>query len=209
MRLFVGIALADAVARELAAVVARLRDEGRGQGRRDVGMRWRDAGSWHITLQFLGNTTPEQLECLKARLAEVRSEAVPVQVGELGSFDRARILFADVTVTPGLADLQQRVVAATSRCGFVAEDRPFHPHITLARRTGNKGPREQGKKETREPGSERASGQKRAFRELLAGTWRQRAFTRFMAEEFLLYESHLGPGGSRYEVRARFVLNRT
>ena len=31
------------------------------------------ARSWHITLQFLGNATSEQFECLMARLGEVRS----------------------------------------------------------------------------------------------------------------------------------------
>ncbi len=53
MRLFVGIALADAVVRELESVVARLRSS-------DSGLRWTEPDSWHITLQFLGNTTPEQ-----------------------------------------------------------------------------------------------------------------------------------------------------
>ena len=71
-----------------------------------------------------------------ARLGEVHAAPVAVQLGELGFFDRAGVFFADVVVAPGLIVLEQRVIAATSLCGFVAETRPFHPHITLARAKG-------------------------------------------------------------------------
>jgi 2'-5' RNA ligase len=179
MRLFVGIPLADAVVRELAAVVARLRSH-------ESGMRWTAPESWHITLQFLGNATAEQLECLMARLGDVHSAAVPVRLGELGCFDRAGVFFADVTVTPELAALEQHVVAATSRCGFVAEMRPFHPHITLARAKGQ--------------------GRGTGLHEVQSKVRGQPTFTRFIARELVLYESHLGSGGARYEVKMRVPL---
>ncbi len=192
MRLFVGIALSDAVVHELKSVVARLRSNGGPAERQtrespSAGLRWTAPQSWHITLQFLGNATPEQLTCLRSQLGEVRSTPVPVELGALGCFDRAGVFFADVTVTPGLAALAERVVAATSRCGFVAEMRPFHPHITLARAKG------QG------PGA--------GLRTLAAGVRNQPPFSRFTAQEFLLYESHLSAEGARYEVRGRFPLN--
>ncbi len=184
MRLFVGIPLADAVVRELAAVVGRLRNsESAGRG---GGLRWTAPESWHITLQFLGNTTEEQFECLKARLGEVRAGAVSVQLGELGCFDRAGVFFADVVVTPELAALQQHVAATTCRCGFVAETRPFHPHITLARAKGQ--------------------GRGMELQELKRNMHSQPVFTRFMAKEFVLYESHLGAGGARYEAHMRVSL---
>jgi 2'-5' RNA ligase len=181
MRLFVGIPLADVVVRELAGVVTRLRPGA-------DNLRWATPESWHITLQFLGAATPEQYECLAVRLGEVRAAPVAVQLGELGFFDRAQVFFADVVVAPGLIALEQRVVAATSKCGFVAETRPFHPHITLAR----------------------AKGQRRGteLRELKGKIRSQPSFSRFTAHEFLLYESHLGPRGAQYEVKARFGLTR-
>jgi RNA 2',3'-cyclic 3'-phosphodiesterase len=179
MRLFIGIPLANAVVRELAAATARLRSNA-------DHLRWTAPESWHITLQFLGSTTPEQYECLTARLAGVRSEPVSVQLGELGCFDRAGVFFAGVEVAPELIELEQRVVAATNRCGFVAETRPFHPHITLARAKGH--------------------GRGRDLRELRGRIRSQPQFTGFTAHEFLLYESHLGSPEARYEVRARFAL---
>jgi 2'-5' RNA ligase len=186
MRLFVGIPLADAVARELGNVIARLREgESTRPGSR---LRWTTPQSWHITLQFLGDATAEQLECLKARLGEVRATAFPVELGELGCFDRAGVFFADVIVTPELAALERSVVAATCRCGFAAETRPFHPHITLARAKGQ--------------------GRGAELRALESKIHSQPAFTRFTAAEFVLYESHLGDGGARYEVRMGVELAR-
>ena len=184
MRLFVGIPLADGAARELAAVAARLRiDANAMQG---GGLRWTAPDSWHITLQFLGNATGEQFECLEARLGEVRAATAEVQLGEVGCFDRAGVLFVDVAVTTGLAALEKSVVTATSQCGFAAEPRPFHPHITLARAKGD--------------------GRRAGLRELLNRAHKVSGFQPFTAHEFLLYESHLDREGARYEVRARFQL---
>lgn len=179
MRLFVGIPLATRVRAELTAVVERLRHG-------SDNLRWSAPDSWHITLQFLGNADAGQLDCLKARLDQVRSAPVPVRLGALGAFERAGIVFVDVEVAQALATLQRQVVAATAKCGFVAEERPFHPHITLAR-----------------------ARDRRKFGGLaLPPTGQQKPphFTPFAAREFLLYESFTGPSGSRYEVRARFAL---
>jgi RNA 2',3'-cyclic 3'-phosphodiesterase len=189
MRLFIGIPLPDAVVRELSAVVGLLRKEGAVRAGWDK-LRWTEPASWHITLQFLGSTAREQFECLKARLIEVRSDAPPVQLGELGCFDRVGVLYADVMITPELAALQQKVAAATSTCGFVAETRPFHPHITLARNAGNRGPGHRGNK---------VGG-------LIIRAVTEPAFTPFTAREFVLYESHLRAGGAQYEIRQRFAL---
>ncbi len=181
MRLFVGIPLAAVVIGELAAVSARLRSK-------EDGLRWTAPESWHVTLQFLGNTGPEKYACLAARLREVSSPPVPVRLEELGFFERAGIFFAGVGLTPELVSLAQRVTAATGLCGFAAETRPFHPHITLARGKGE--------------------GRGRGISELKSRIQRQPAFTRFVAEEFLLYESHLSPSGARYEIRERYTLGR-
>jgi 2'-5' RNA ligase len=180
MRLFVGIPLAAAATGELAAVSARLRS-------RQDGLRWAAPESWHVTLQFLGNTGPKRYASLVARLGELRSPPVPVRIEELGCFDRAGIFFAGVGLSPELLSLEQLVTAATGLCGFAAETRPFHPHITLARGKGE--------------------GRGQTLRALKARMQRPPVFTRFVAQEFLLYESLLSPSGARYEVRERFRLH--
>lgn len=177
MRLFLGIAMAPAVTAEVAAIVARLRSA-------SDALRWSAPESWHITLQFLGNTTPEQYACILPHLRALRHPPVPISMEGLGFFDRAGIFYAGVSTTPGLLALQQSVTRATASCGFIPEARPYQPHITLAR----------------------AKGARDGFLALKSRLGHPPAFSRFNADEFLLYESFLASSGSRYEVRERFPL---
>jgi RNA 2',3'-cyclic 3'-phosphodiesterase len=176
MRLFIGIPLAAVVKDELSGIWMRL------QSGTDE-LRWSVPESWHITLQFLGNTP--QYDCIVSQLRKLRSPSVPVQLEGLGFFESAGVFFAGVSLTPELKALQQSVTTATGLCGFIPETRPYHPHITLARskRKGARGLRELKNRVHREPN-----------------------FSSFVANEFVLYESVLGRGGSRYEIRERFGL---
>jgi len=177
MRLFLGIPLAESVRAQLTQPTARLRSAA-------PNLRWSASDSWHITLQFLGNTTPAQYECLIPRLAQLRFVPVLIQLSSLGIFDRAGVFYVGIELTAELIELQQRIVAATTPCGFEPESRPYHPHITLARSKGQGRPRE--------------------IRVLRPHIERQPNFPSFLAGEFLLYESHLSSAGSTYEVRHRF-----
>lgn len=179
MRLFIGIPLADVVARELSALCRRLHAG-------TDGLRWSAPESWHITLQFLGSATEEQYACVTARLGEIRSAPVAIRLGGVGVFERAGIFHVEVEPTDGLVALQQLVTARTQPCGFEPEDRPYRPHITLARTKGDAG--------------------RRRLKQVKERVKAQPQFSTFTAREFLLYESHLGAGGSKYEVRARFGL---
>lgn len=179
MRLFAGIPIAAAVIDELSAVSLRLRSS-------TDGLRWSAPESWHITLQFLGSTGQEQYDCTVARLQQLRSSPVRIQLEGLGLFERAGVFFAGVGLTPELRALQERVTAATSLCGFIPETRPYHPHVTLARTKGK--------------------GRAQGLEELKARIHRQPAFTSFVAEEFVLYESVTRPTGALYEIRERFRL---
>ena len=179
MRLFIGIPIEAAVVERLSKASARLRSK-------DDGLRWSAAESWHITLQFLGKTSEEQYGCVVARLRELRFRAVPVHIESLGLFDRAGIFFAGVVVSPELLELQQRVTAATSQCGFKPEERPYHPHVTLARSKDRDGAR--------------------GLRGLKSRIDPEAKFGAFVAQEFVLYESVPRPGGSQYIVRERFPL---
>jgi 2'-5' RNA ligase len=176
MRLFVGIPLAVEVIEQLSAVSMRLQTG-------EDGLRWSAPESWHITLQFLGNT--REYECIVARLRELRSPPLPVQLEGLGFFERAGVFFAGVRRTPELEALQKSVTAATGLCGLVPESRPYHPHITLAR-SKSKGVT--------------------ALRALKGKIHREPTFSGSLAEEFVLYESVPGAKGSHYQVRERFPL---
>ena len=123
---------------------------------------------------------------MAARLGELHLSSVPIALERLEFFARAGILIVAVRLAPQLLLLQQQVSAAAALCGFTPETRPYQAHITLAR--------SKGKGRSQEP------------TQLKAKIQRQPAFTSYLAEEFLLYESFLGATGSRYEVRRRFPL---
>jgi RNA 2',3'-cyclic 3'-phosphodiesterase len=177
MRLFIGIPLSPTVAAELAALRRRLERPGEN-------LRWSAPESWHITLQFLGASSEPQYDCVLAGLGAIHATPVPVHLEAPGFFQRAGVFHVGVRTTPELLALQRAVLAATAGCGFEPEDRPYSPHITLARNRG------------REDGI-------RGLKPRLGPAPELPGFT---ATELLLYESHLGPQGSRYEVRAHFPL---
>lgn len=178
MRLFIGIPLAAQVVKELAALTERLKSPA-------DGLRWSAEAGWHITLQFLGQTSEEQYHCVTAGLPRIRHAPFDVQLDPPGFFDRSGVFFAGARVSAELTGLQSSVVEATRPCGFIPEDRPYHPHITLARDKGRG--RDLRRMKSRVPADVHFSG--------------------FRASEFLLYQSFPGPGGSRYEVRERFGLS--
>lgn len=177
MRLFIGIPLSPEVTQQLVDCAERLKRSG-------DDLRWSAPESWHITLQFLGNTSPSQYDCLTASLRRIHAKHFDVRLDGTGFFDRAGIFYVDVPPTPQLTALQRQVVAATQPCGFEPEDRPYHPHITLARNKAHT----------------------QGLRQLKSHPGVPPQFSPFTAHEFLLYESHLNPRGSRYEVRERFPL---
>jgi len=105
-------------------------------------MRWASPGSMHLTIRFLGEMDEVQTGALSAALkTSLKPPAAPgcdVHVRGLGVFPqvkRPRILWAGLVDEPpgSLARLHAAVELAVSAAGLPAEDRPFHPHLTLAR----------------------------------------------------------------------------
>jgi 2'-5' RNA ligase len=182
MRLFLGIAVPRNVADEIAHRIEPL-------VRLGAELRWSLPQTWHITLQFLGKADEDQYGCIVDRLREIEFPAFLVRIAGTGFFDRAGVFFVDVAQTPELLALQQRIVAATQRCGFVPEDRAYSPHITLARSRGR-------------TGAGPLAPLKAALRHAPEFIPME-----FAVDEVLLYESVPQPRGSRYDVRARFPLS--
>ena len=151
-------------------------------------LRWSGPEGWHVTLQFLGAVNDECAACVREQLRSVRVAPVPIRFEGVGFFERAGVFWAGVPLTPQLLALQQMVTTVMRNCGFIPEDRPYSPHITLARAKGRGGARALSPVKT------------------AVGNHAPELASEFTAEEFLLYESFPGPEGSRYEIRAHFPL---
>jgi 2'-5' RNA ligase len=179
MRLFVGLAISEAAQETLERLTLRLRAK-------DDGLRWSTREQWHVTLVFLGEVEDAARTALLRELKSVRQPALTLRMERLGVFERSGILHAEVEVTPELLRLYEAVAAMVKRTGLEIEERPYRAHITLARARNREG--------------------RKAIGRLRGAAEQQRLRASWKAEEFLLYESQLSPGGSRYVVRERFGL---
>lgn len=141
--------------------------------------RWTTPENIHLTLVFLGEVADLTLPHIERELYELTFAPFQLKLTSLDIFPRGGVLFAGVEPTRPLLHLQARVSGSMARCGFVPEDRPYHPHITLARFHGPL----------------RLSQTQRSL-----STSLQRSFT---ADTVNLYRSNLTPTGSHYEVLAQ------
>lgn len=138
LRTFVAIDLPDIVKTEFAARQTALRAYLRAQGLDDL-LRWSEPQAMHLTLRFLGDTSPAQCRALAGRLQRTADMCAPLalQVGEPGVFPQAaqpRVLWIGLAGdVDHLAVLQAQVEKDVQAVGFAAEPKAFAPHITLAR----------------------------------------------------------------------------
>jgi RNA 2',3'-cyclic 3'-phosphodiesterase len=92
----------------------------------------------HLTLKFLGDVSPSDVEKLTQILrAEADScPAFDIAIGGLGSFPNSkqpRVLYIGVQAPAGLEALQGGIESACSRLGYESDSRPFSPHLTIGR----------------------------------------------------------------------------
>lgn len=101
-------------------------------------VRWVPVNNMHLTLKFLGDTSPTNLELLEQMLSvEVsRHQAFEIEFKGLGafpSFKRPRVIWVGIQAPAEFGTLQHAIEAATATLGYPDEQRPFSPHLTVAR----------------------------------------------------------------------------
>jgi len=101
-------------------------------------VRWVPAENVHLTLKFLGDVSPANVELLEQMLsAEVsQHRTFEMRFGGLGAFPspkRPRVIWIGIQAPAGLEALQHGIEAATATLGYPDEQRPFSPHLTIGR----------------------------------------------------------------------------
>ncbi|HZU31860.1 MAG TPA: RNA 2',3'-cyclic phosphodiesterase [Candidatus Angelobacter sp.] len=150
------------------------------------GARWARVEGLHVTLKFIGEVSDARATEIQASLASVKATPFSVKFANAGFFPNpkaARVFWIGVDGGDALPQLAANIEAALERIGIAREEKPYHPHLTLARADG---------------------GPLRELQPLLNGP--QPEFGTMTAREFFLYQSQPQRGGSRYIKLERFPL---
>lgn len=184
MRLFVAIEVPEPVRREVRRRVDAVRD-------RLPRARWVDTENVHLTLLFLGETPEADVPALAEKLREAFARCPPLDLrlaggGTFPPGRPARVAWVGLEAPDELATLQADITrAAVESLGFEPEDRPYHPHVTLAR--------------CPDPWRREAIDKlKTAFTGNIGPP--------FVADHGVLFESKLSPKGARYRVVETFPM---
>jgi 2'-5' RNA ligase len=131
VRAFLALPLPEDVRQAIGELQTRLRP-------RLGGIRLVRAEGLHLTLRFLGPTSPAQVAALREPLAHAAATCprCEARVAGLGTFPERgspRVLWLGLEVTESVMALQAACERAAVAAGFPPEDRPFRPHLTLGR----------------------------------------------------------------------------
>ena len=185
-RVFVAIELPAAVRRKLIEHIDRLRDSVP-----EARASWIREGNMHLSLKFLGDIPVTNVERLSvaASIATTRVEPFEFVVEGCGAFPpngQPRVLWVGLEDPSGqLALLNRAVEDECEKAGFPREQRPFHPHLTIAR--------------IRKPDDSRH----------LAAIHREIGFDpeTVFTSELAVIRSELRSGGSRHTIISRHALS--
>lgn len=142
------------------------------------------AENWHLTLRFLGLVDETSYERFVHGLSRQELPmAFGVSLSGLGGFPSARkasVVWVGVqSGAEHLATLNEMTEEAAQEAGLEAEERPYWPHLTLSR--------------VRPP-------------ENVTHLRGEKVKLGYLADRVVVYQSHLGRGGTRYEPIEEFRL---
>jgi len=90
--------------------------------------------NFHITLSFLGCIHPEQREQLDKLLTNLSADSISCQLGELGAFKKAKILYLGIELSPELEALAEKCISINQALNVPQPHSQYRPHITLFRK---------------------------------------------------------------------------
>jgi 2'-5' RNA ligase len=149
-------------------------------------VKWVDPGGIHLTLKFLGNIPSKRVAEITEAIEEAAQGISPfhLEISGLGAFPnlrQARVFWVGIGgEVDKLSRLQQNIDSALAALGFTKEERPFVPHLTLARIRQGASPPE-----------------RRSFGELVGSTIFEDKY-HIKVEAIRLMRSQLTPAGAIY-----------
>ena len=122
MRLFVAIHFSEEVKDALIKAIRDMKSQ-------TVSGNFTRPENLHLTLTFIGDS--EDVAAIKKVIDNLNAKAFKMAVDGSGHF--GNLYWVGVEDNPELKSLADDLRIALRNCGFDIEDKPFKPHITLAR----------------------------------------------------------------------------
>lgn len=195
-RLFVGIDAGDAVREALGGLMPRLRAL-------SPRSKWVPVENLHLTVVFLGSVEDGRVGEYIAAMDRAGEGHRPLTfrlggAGAFGARSRPRVLWAGVAGPEGALEALRALHADVERAfeglGHPPETRTYSPHLTLARARDMRGDHE-------------LAACVPVLEEALSPSGGAAAGVPLPVTELVLFQSHTGPGGARYEPLHRSVLD--
>jgi len=173
---------------EVRAAAAALQEELRASG---AEVRWVAPSHFHLTLKFLGEISPPEVEVVQEICADValRTPAFRLHLRGVGAFPNLRRLrVVWIGIAEGATELAALATDLDHRLaewGFPPEDRPFRAHLTVGR----------GR-----------SARRQADLAARVAAQADRDVGWLPVSQFVLMKSELRPDGPRYSVLGEYTL---
>jgi RNA 2',3'-cyclic 3'-phosphodiesterase len=131
MRSFIAIAIPDSVKAQLHAAAKRLEPHAEE-------VTWCLKDQFHLTLAFLGETSPAILPHIAEKLSQLSSSFQPFTCraygyGFFGSKRNPKTIWVGAEPVKELGELNEALWEMLKKFGFQTEPDAFRPHITLGR----------------------------------------------------------------------------
>ena len=96
----------------------------------------------HMTLHFIGNVYFDEMACMQRQARHVDAGTFSLEIDCQGYFGKPQAGWLGCRVIPGaLVELHRQLGTRLQECGYHPETRPYHPHVTVARKLGSIGTR--------------------------------------------------------------------
>ena len=131
-RCFIALELPQPVQKHLAGIISGLKDT-------QADIKWVDPKNTHLTLKFLGEITPEQVNCAREFLVQQSGKHLSIhcrtgQIGVFPSWNRPQVIWLGLKDgIQKILDLQTTLEDSLAECGFARDPKKFKPHLTLGR----------------------------------------------------------------------------